>query len=437
MTLDVAKFPTWSVEERVAALVAAGRITRDEGRTLLASGGGALGLDRANAMIENVVGILEVPVGLGVHFHINGEDRLVPMAVEEPSVVAAASHVARIVREAGGYHAESTDPVMIAQLQLLGVADPAAAKRALDARAGEILAAANALQPNLEKRGGGAREVEARILADDRPAADPRFKALVVVHLYVDCRDAMGANLLNTMAEGVSPLVEEITGGRVLLRILSNLADRRLARATVRIPAAQLAFKSFTGARVVDGVVEASRFAELDPYRAATHNKGIMNAIDAVCMATGNDWRAQEAGAHAFAARDGRYGPLAVWRKDAGGALLGRIELPVQVGVVGAQIQAHPVVRILHKILGVKNAADLGQVIASAGLGQNLAALKALSTEGIQAGHMSRHARAVAASAGVPAELVDDVAEELIASREIKVWKAQEILQSLLERQRA
>ena len=434
--IDVNKFPQWSVEERVHALVDEGRISAEEGRTLLASGG-ALGITRANSMIENVVGVLEIPVGVGIHFLINGEERLIPMAVEEPSIVAAASHIARLVRQSGGYTAESSAPVMIAQLQVLGITDAQAAKRAIDARAAEILAAANALQPNLEKRGGGAKEVEARILPDDRPEADPRYKSLLVVHLYVDCRDAMGANLLNTMAEGVAPLIESITGGRVLLRILSNLADRRLARASVRIPAAVLAFKDYSGPRVVEGVVEASRFAELDPYRAATHNKGIMNAVDAVCLATGNDWRAQEAGAHAFAARTGRYGPLAVWRKDADGALVGRIELPVQVGVVGAQIQAHPVVRILHKILDVKNAADLGHVLACAGLGQNLAALKALSTEGIQAGHMSRHARAVAATAGVPAEKVDEVAELLIASREIKVWKAQEILQSLLEKQQA
>jgi hydroxymethylglutaryl-CoA reductase len=430
--MDVSRFPKLTVAERVQMLIEQGIITAEEGSTLLGSGG-ALGLDKANAMIENVIGVLELPVGLGIHFLINGEERLIPMSVEEPSIVASASHIARIIRKAGGFEADSTAPVMIAQLQVLGAPEPEQAKEALLRRKEELLAAANALQPNLQKRGGGAIDVEVRVLPDDRPGLDARYKALLVVHLLVDCRDAMGANLLNTMAEGIAPLIEEVTGGRVLLRILSNLADRRLARARVRIPADILAFKSYTGERVVDGVVEASRFAELDPYRAATHNKGIMNAVDAVCLATGNDWRAQEAGAHAYAAQGGQYGPLARWTKDSSGALVGEIKLPVQIGTVGAQIQAHPVVRILHKILDVKNAADLGQILACAGLGQNLGALKALSTEGIQAGHMSRHARAVAATAGVPPERVEDVAELLIASREIKVWKAQEILAQLLE----
>ncbi len=428
--MDGKQFAKMSVQERLEQLVSTGRIDREDADILL-SGGSALSLDRANGMIENVVGVLGIPVGLGVNFLINGEERLVPMAVEEPSIVASASYIARIINRSGGYTATSSDPVMIAQLQVLGLEDADAAKIKLDQARERILEAANALQPNLQKRGGGAREIEVRVLPDNMPGADPRYKALLVVHLLVDCRDAMGANLLNTMAEGIAPLVEEISGGRVLLRILSNLADRRTATARVRIPADQLAFKDYSGERVVAGIVEASRFAELDPYRAATHNKGIMNAVDAVCIATGNDWRAIEAGAHAFAARSGRYGPLAIWRKDDTGALVGEMTLPVQVVTVGAQIQAHPVVRIMHKILGIQNAADLGQVMACAGLGQNLGAIKALSTEGIQAGHMSRHARAVAASAGVPPEHLEEVADLLIESREIKVWKAQEIYNSL------
>jgi hydroxymethylglutaryl-CoA reductase len=429
------QFSKLSFHDRIRFLVDTGRITPEDA-TVLATQGGALGFEKADRMIENVVGVLEMPVGLGLHFLINGEERLVPMAVEEPSIVAAGSHIARIVAKSGGYTATSTEPVMIAQLQVLGAPDAKAAEAALHARAAEVLAAANDMHPNLLKRGGGAQSIEVRVLPDDRPGLDARYKALIVVHLLVDCRDAMGANLLNTMAEGIAPLIESITGGRVLLRILSNLADRRLAKARVRIPAEYLAFKTYTGEQVVDGVVEASRFAELDPYRAATHNKGVMNAVDAVCLATGNDWRAQEAGAHAFAARTGQYGPLSRWTKDESGALVGEIELPVQVGTVGAQIQAHPVVRIMHKILGVKDARDLGHVLACAGLGQNLAALKALSTEGIQAGHMSKHARAVASSAGVPPEKVEEVAEMLIASREIKVWKAQEILAAMLEQQK-
>ncbi len=426
---DWSPFPRLSVEERVRFLVDIGRIDEDDARVLL-SRGGALGIEKADKMIENVVGVLELPVGLGINFLVNGEERVVPMAVEEPSIVAAASHVARIVRKAGGYEASMSEPVMIAQLQVLGAERPAEARDELLRRSGELLTAANALQPNLVKRGGGARDIEVRLLEDDRPGLSERYKVQMVVHLLVDCRDAMGANLLNTMAEGVAPLVEDITGGRVLLRILSNLADRRVAAARVRIPAEHLAFKGYEGDTVVANVVEAARLAELDPYRAATHNKGIMNAVDAVCIATGNDWRAQEAGTHAFAARSGRYASLTSWRTEEG-CLVGEIQLPVQVGTVGAQIQGHPVVRIMHKVLGVKNAADLGQIMACAGLGQNLAALKALATEGIQAGHMSRHARAVAFSAGVPAERVEEVSRLLIDSGDIKIWKAQEILAAL------
>lgn len=418
-----------TVRERIDLLVEQGRLTPEE-RDTLAGSGSVVGLEQANQMIENVIGVLELPIGLGIHFLINGRERVVPMAVEEPSIVAAASHVARIVQACGGYEATSSEPVMIAQLQVIGAGDAEAARDALLIRRGELLAAANAIQPNLVRRGGGARDIEVRLLADDRPELSARYKVQVVVHLLVDCRDAMGANLLNSMAEGIAPLVEEITGGRVLLRILSNLADRRTARATVRIPAEKLAFKHYDGDTVMNNIVEAARLAELDPYRAATHNKGIMNAVDAVCMASGNDWRAQEAGAHAFAARTGHYGPLTTWRA-VDGALEGSIELPVQVGTVGAQIQGHPIVRIMHKLLDVQGAADLGQIMACAGLGQNLAALKALATEGIQSGHMARHARAVAFSAGVPAPRVEEVSQLLIESGDIKVWKAQEILAAL------
>ncbi len=424
--MDWSSFPRLGLDARIAMLVREGKLTAEEGRVLRSSGG-AMTAERADTLIENVIGVLEIPVGLGINFLINGEERLVPMAVEEPSIVAAASHIARIVRDAGGYEASMSEPIMIAQLQVLGAAEPENARRLLLEQKGDLLAAANALQPNLVNRGGGARDIEVRVLEDDRPDLSARYKAQLVVHLLVDVRDAMGANLLNTMAEGIAPLVESITGGRVLLRILSNLADRRLATARVRIPSDLLAFKQYDGATVVHNVVEAARLAELDPYRAATHNKGIMNAVDAVCLATGNDWRAQEAGAHAFAAREGRYRSLTSWRED-GGALVGEITLPVQVGTVGAQIQGHPVVRILHRLLAVKDARDLGQVMACAGLGQNLAALKALATEGIQAGHMSRHARAVAASAGVPADRIDEVAQLLMDSGEIKIWKAREIL---------
>lgn len=391
---------------------------------------GSLGLTRADCMIENVVGTLELPMAIATNFQINGHDVLVPMCVEEASVVAAASNAAKMIRAGGGFAAHSDPPWMIAQVQLMPKQDAAAvsgpepaqaAASAIEGARDELLAMADGAHPRLIERGGGAREIEVRIV-------DP---AMIVVHVLVDCRDAMGANLLNTVAEVVAPRLEDLTGWRSGLRILSNLADRRCAHVSVRVPPQALAGKGFSGERVVDGIVEASRFAELDPYRAATHNKGIMNGVDAVVLATGNDWRAMESSAHAYAARSGRYGPLATWRKDEDGWLTGSMSLPAAVGVVGGATRAHPAARLALEVLGCKSGAELGQVMAAAGLASNLAALRALATEGIQRGHMSLHARAVAMAAGASGAEVERLASALVDDGEIKTERATELLADL------
>jgi hydroxymethylglutaryl-CoA reductase len=344
-----------------------------------------LPLENADAMIENAVGVLGMPVGIGANLVVNGEDVLVPMAVEEPSVIAAFSQAARIVREGGGFRAEADAPRMIGQVQVASLAGPAKARDALLAQREEILAAANALQPSMNARGGGAKELEVRLV----PVSGETH---AVVHLLVDTQDAMGANLVNAMCEGVAPLVERICGGRVRLRILSNLADRRLARASCRVPVGALAGYGFAGSEVAQGIAAASDFAEADPYRACTHNKGVMNGIDALALATGNDWRAIEAGAHAWCARDGRYRPLTRWWTE-DGSLVGACELPIQVGTVGGAIAANPLVPVLLRLMGGPGARKLSAIMAAVGLAQNLAALRALATVGIQEGHMALHAR--------------------------------------------
>jgi degradative hydroxymethylglutaryl-CoA reductase len=388
------------------------------------------GLDehRANHMIENVVGTFELPLAIATNFRINGRDVLVPMCVEEASVVAAASNAAKMIREGGGFAAHSDPPWMIAQVQLVrgaGKQDAADVLTQVAAHEAELLALADSAHPRLVGRGGGARQIEARTLADD----------MVVVHVLVDCQDAMGANLINTVAETVAVRLEHLTGWTPGLRILSNLADRRRAHVSARVPFAALATKDFAGPEVAKGIVSASRFAELDPYRAATHNKGIMNGVDAVVLATGNDWRAMEASAHAYAALGGRYSPLATWRIEQSpdgatddGALLGRMSLPAAVGVVGGATQAHPVARLALEIMGMPSGAFLGQVIAAAGLASNLAALRALATEGIQRGHMSLHARAVALSAGATDLEIERLAALLIEHGEIKLERATALL---------
>jgi hydroxymethylglutaryl-CoA reductase len=395
--------------------------------------------DTADHMVENVVGVHGLPLGIGLNFQVNGVDYMVPMCVEEPSVIAAASNAARMVRAGGGFIAAADEPIMIAQVQLDGVRDTVAATHAIDADAAAILRLADAVHPSLIARGGGARGLEVRTLLPSTTGAP----GMLVVHLLVDVRDAMGANLVNTIAEAVGPRLAELADADVGLRILSNLADRRCVRVACRVPARYLGTNAQDGRAVRDGIVAASRFAELDPYRAATHNKGIMNGVDAVVIATGNDWRSVEAGAHAFAATKGEhggYGPLATWRvapdnADGSGDLVGRIELPMAVGSVGGALRVHPGARLGLAILGVARATELGMIIAAVGMASNLAALRALASEGIQKGHMSLHARSLALSVcaerGVAGELVDRVAEEMSRQGAVRADVAQRILERL------
>ena len=376
--------------------------------------------DLADKMIENVIGLYALPIGVGLNLRLNGKDHLVPMVVEEPSVVAAMSNAARMVREGGGFTGEADDPITTAQIQLWDVRDPAARERVL-ARSAELLAAANAAFPEIVRHGGGARELE----------AFDRGEGLFVVHLHVDCRDAMGANMVNTMAEALAPRIAEISGGRVGLRILTNLAERRCVHVRGTAPAASLATPDIAGPEVRDRIVEASIFAERDPYRATTHNKGIMNGIDPVVIATGNDWRAVEAGAHAYASRSGVYRPLATWRTNASGDLEGKMTLPMALGIVGGTIKVHPGARAALELLDVKTARELAMIAACAGLASNLAALRALATEGIQRGHMTLHARSVAAQAGATGAEVDGVAQAIVAARDITLPAAQRELAKL------
>jgi hydroxymethylglutaryl-CoA reductase len=344
------------------------------------------------------------------------------MAIEEPSVVAAASFMAKIVRQAGGFATSSTEPVMIGQMQILDVPHPWAARFDLLAQKQRLLDLANQTDPLIVSLGGGARDVEVRVLPETTVGP------MLVLHLFYDTRDAMGANTVNTAAETLAPTVEEITGGRVHLRILSNLADRRLARAKCIIPPALLASDEYSGEEVVQGIVEAYAFAAADAYRAATHNKGIMNGIDAVALACGQDWRAIEAGAHAYAVRDGGYTSLSTWTADREGSLVGTLELPLAVGTVGGATRVHPGAKVALKILGVQTACELAEVMAAVGLAQNLGALRALATEGIQRGHMALHARQVAIAAGATGDQVPAVAAQLTREGKIRVDRAQEIL---------
>jgi hydroxymethylglutaryl-CoA reductase len=380
---------------------------------------GSLPLDLADRMIENVVGAMPIPLGIGVNFLINNRDYLIPMAIEEPSVVAAASYAAKMVRDGGGFHTSSTPPVMIGQIQAVGMGEPEAARqRVLETKA-EILKKANDQDPVLASVGGGAKDLDAKVI---QTIVGP----MLITELHVDCRDAMGANAVNTMSEAVAPLIERITGGHVYLRIISNLATKRLAKAWCTVPK-----QSLGGEEVVDGIVNASAFAAADPYRAATHNKGAMNGIIAVILATGNDHRAIEAGAHAYAALKGRYTSLSVWEKNQNGDLVGSIELPMAVGLIGGAVRTHPIAKIALKILGVKTANEFAEVLAAVGLAQNLGALRALAHEGIQRGHMSLHARNIAVAAGVPAELVDLVAERMVKERKIRMDRAKELIEEL------
>ena len=404
-----------TTEERVQKVKELCGLTDEDVETLTVEG---LSLNLADMMIENVVGLMAYPFAVAPNFRINGRDYLVPMVIEEPSVVAAASNAARMMRGGDGIRAEATDSIMIGQIQLVDVEQPKQVVEKVLAKKEEIIDLANAQTPTLVKLGGGARDVEVRILRTLKGT-------MVVVHLLVDCLDAMGANAVNTMCEAVSPYIEKITGCRSLLRIVSNLADRRLVRAEAVVDKDVLG-----GEEVVDGIVYAWAFAAADPYRAATHNKGIMNGVIAVALATAQDHRAIEAGAHAYASRSGRYMPLSTWWKDEDGNLVGRLEMPMPVGTVGGATRTHPVARVALKILGVRSARELAEVMGAVGLAQNLAALRALATEGIQRGHMKLHARNLAIMAGAEGPLVEKVVEEMVRSGEIRFDKAVELVKA-------
>jgi hydroxymethylglutaryl-CoA reductase len=388
---------------------------------------GTAGLDAAHAdhMIENAIGVFALPLGIATNFLINGRDYLVPMAIEEPSVVAACSYAAKLIRAGGGFQAGSDAPIMIGQLQVLDIPDAQAAAAQILAQRERLLAAADDPTSSIVRRGGGARDVIAR------PFSGTPLGEMVIVHLLYDVRDAMGANAINTACEQVAPLVAAISGGRVHLRILSNLTDQRKAWATCRIPAAELATQTLDGVQVARAVVEASVFAELDPYRAATHNKGIMNGMDAVCIATGNDWRALEAGAHAYAARDGRYTSLTRWWQAENGDLCGELRVPLAVGIVGGATRVHPAAGAALKLLGVQSARELAEVIVCVGLAQNLAAVRALATEGIQRGHMSLHARQMAIAAGATGDQVAQVVAQLLAEGNVRLERAKQLVATL------
>jgi hydroxymethylglutaryl-CoA reductase len=384
-----------------------------------------LTIDQAEHMVENVIGIYSLPLGLGLNFIVNGRDVLVPMAIEEPSVIAGASFMARLARAGGGFFASTTPPEMIGQMQLLDISDFAEARQAILDHKDRLLEEANQIDPVLIKLGGGARDLVVRSI-EDSPIGP-----FLVIHLVYDVRDAMGANAVNTACERLAPRLEALTGGRVHLRILSNLADRRLARARCVIPLKDLAFENYSGEQVRDGIIEAWAFAASDPYRAATHNKGIMNGVDAVVIATGNDWRAIEAGAHAYAARSGCYTSLSTWGKDSAGNLTGELEMPMAVGIVGGATRVHPGARAALKLMEVSSAAQLAEIIVSVGLAQNLAALRALATEGIQRGHMSLHARQMAIAAGASGERIDKIEAQLVAERSVRSDRAEEIIKGL------
>lgn len=410
-----------SLEERRDILKKATSLSDEEIKTLANTGG--LPAEVADHMIENVVGGFTYPLGMATNFKINGKDYIVPMALEEPSVVAAASNAAKMARVKGGFTVTNTGPVMIGQIQVVNVPMPEDAKAKLLARKGDLLKKANDQDPMLVSLGGGAKDMSVRVLSTLKGP-------MVVVELIVNTGDAMGANAVNTMAEAVAPMVEEISGGKVFLRIISNLADRRLVRAT-----AVFDRKAVGGGDVVDGIVYAYAFADADPYRCATHNKGIMNGVIAVGIACGQDIRALEAGAHSYASRSGKYKPLTTWEKNRDGDLVGKLEMPMAVGLVGGAAKTHPTARADIKILGVKTAIELAEVMGAVGLAQNFAALRALASEGIQRGHMKLHSRNIALSAGATAELIDIVATRMIEEKKIRFDRAKELLEELKKKQ--
>jgi len=416
---DISSFYKLTPEERLRKVQEFANLTDEE--TQLFGSGQALTLTQANRMIENVIGVFQMPFGIATNFLINGRDHLIPMVIEEPSVVAAASNGARMARAKGGFTAATTAPIMIGQIQVTDLPDPRNAVLKVLFEKEKILAKANEQDPVLVSLGGGAKDIEARTI-------ETRAGSMVIVELLVDCRDVAGMNAVDTMTEAVAPMIEDVAGGRVYLRIISNLATRRLARATCVV-----AKEAVGGDEIVDGIIKAQAFAESDIYRCATHNKGIMNGVIAVVQATGNDHRAIEAGAHAYACRTGRYMPLTTWEKNHYGDLVGTIELPMAVGTVGGVTKSSPLFQIALKILGVKTSRELAEVIASVGLAQNLAALRALVAEGIQRGHMKLHARNVAMSAGATGEMIDLVATKMIEEGKIREDHARKLVRQLVK----
>jgi len=421
----ISGFYNMTLDERHAKLAKA--LSSDSGadptlENLLPFTTGGLTPQAAEHMIENVIGLYSLPLGLALNFQVNGRDVLVPMTLEEPSVVAGASFMAKLARTGGGFTATTTDPFMIGQMQVIHVTNLEEAKLKLYEHKAELLAEADSIDPILKKFGGGARDLEVRTIEASA------IGGFLVVHLIYDVRDAMGANAVNTACERLAPQVEAITGGKVHLRILSNLADRRIARARCTIRLEELAFDNFSGEEVRDGIIAAYAFAAVDPYRAATHNKGIMNGVDSVVIATGNDWRAIEAGAHAYAARSGKYTSLSTWNKDSDGNLVGTLEMPMAVGIVGGATKVHPTAQAAVKLMGVKTASELAEIIVSVGLAQNMAALRALATEGIQRGHMSLHARQVAIAAGASGDLIEKVASQMVVEKVVRIDRAEELV---------
>lgn len=421
----IAGFYNMSVEERLCELRNRNFLTEDEFE-VLNSRKNILNTDDADRMIENVIGVFCLPIGLGVNFLINGKDYVVPMVVEEPSIVAAVSSAAKTARPSGGYISKMESSLLIGQVQVVDLENSSRAQQALLQNKVQILNLANSLHPRMVARGGGAVDLEVVLHPRSTHRGD-----MLVVHLLVDTQDAMGANLVNSMCEGVAALIEKISGGKVFLRILSNLTDRSIVRTEVHIAVEDLATKKTSGEEVRDGIILANEFAAVDPYRAATHNKGIMNGIDAVALATGNDWRAIEAAAHAYAARGKSYTSLTKWFKGDRGQLVGILEIPLKVGTVGGPLQSNPAVKVLHGVSQVKTARELAELMGAVGLAQNFAALRALSTEGIQRGHMSLHARSVALAAGATPEIFEEVVERLVNDGSIKIWKAEEIVSEL------
>ena len=430
--MDKSRIPNFykmPISERLDAVYERGLISKKDYR-LLKNQQQQLDINSADKMIENVIGVMGMPIGLGLNFLINDKEYVIPMAVEEPSIVAALSAAAKISRSGGGFKTECTDPILTGQIQVVAIKNLEQARNDLLSRKQEIIDLANSFHPRMVARGGGA--IDFSIMTYPMESFD---EEMLVLNINVNTQDAMGANLVNGMCEGIAPLIESITEGKVFLRILSNLTDQSIAKGTMRIPLKCLSKEGYDPEQIRDGIIIASDFAKADPYRASTHNKGIMNGIDAVALATGNDWRAIEAGAHAYASRHGRYSSLSEWKKGKNGDLIGTIEIPLKVGIVGAPIESNPAVALNLRIMNLDSATELSGVMAAVGLAQNFSALKALSTDGIQKGHMTLHARNVVKAADAPHEIFDDVLEKLLVSGEIKVWKAREIVQNLTKKE--